>query len=46
MGLLNAQDLLQKSGPSEPEKYSLLSSLPFHWKTRNTTNFLLEINIH
>ena len=46
MGLLNAQDLLQKSGPSEPEKYSLLSSFPFQWKTRNTTNFLLEINIH
>ena len=46
MGLLHAQDLLQKSGPSEPEKYSLLSSFPFQWKTRNTTNFLLEINIH
>ena len=46
MGLLNTQGLLQKSGPSEPEKYSLLPSHPIHWKTRNTTNFLLEINIH
>ena len=43
---LSVQDLPQKSGPSEPEKCSLLPSLPFHWKTTTTTNFLLEINIH
>ena len=45
-GHLRVQDLPQKSGSSEPEKCSLLPSLPFHWKTRTTTNFLLEINIH